>query len=588
MKLHRQKVFVEIEGGTASGRVALDSELLPHAIFVPVDDAVLSGSENPRFVFEVIELPETSGEKEVRFALKADFNHAYLGYGVADRRLILQHFRKSPAPNFTFVVRQDKQQQQQQQRRQISREGREVDGEIHVLAIEASDGGVVYDPEWEVKKNVPLRMRFLRRSQALEDIEKTLKEQMLTLGASLGTPPDHQPPTGSPAKFPTLPPPSDYLSIGNVPKTVPPPAVIRIAKLCAIMSQCTYIRDQDFEEELKSKSYAWDDAIRMLWSEKTNKDVIKVMNNINLRADMARKGIAAVAKEMGLKYQPLCKTGNSAWNGPYCGAFYHDGPNPFIVIAFKGSGTVTDFLTDVRCRMMNATKTSPLKGRLHSGFFNGMFDDFPARLSDDKTRIETEVPFRLINLQLERLMSAILAKHDSRDLKVQLWATGHSLGGAYASVLWAGLLADPYPLSRASVRDLFTFGSPRVGNKAFAEHVNAIKGSRVAWRFVNEDDVIPRVPVRPFLRFWNSEPYIHIDAHVKLSPTTVQLGMSEIETPPPTYRSMLTATKAAAVKNASLWLSKSSSGEAAQVILNLPDIEHHSLHDGYWPSLNKH
>lgn len=67
---------------------------------------------------------------------------------------------------------------------------------------------------------------------------------------------------------------------------------------------------------------------------------------------------------------------------------------------------------------------------------------------------------------------------DDRGCKI--WMTGHSLGGALAT-----LCADLY----GNVQGVYTYGSPRVGNEAFKEDLN-IK----IYRIVNNDDIVPRIP----------------------------------------------------------------------------------------------
>ena len=62
----------------------------------------------------------------------------------------------------------------------------------------------------------------------------------------------------------------------------------------------------------------------------------------------------------------------------------------------------------------------------------------------------------------------------------KIWITGHSLGGALAT-----LFASQYN----SAQGVYTFGSPRVGNKVFKEHFEV-----KIYRFVNNDDVVPWVP----------------------------------------------------------------------------------------------
>lgn len=65
----------------------------------------------------------------------------------------------------------------------------------------------------------------------------------------------------------------------------------------------------------------------------------------------------------------------------------------------------------------------------------------------------------------------------------QLLITGHSLGAALAT-----LAASIYPAAQ-----LFTFGSPKVGDEAFANTFAA----RTAGRFVNCADLVTRIPPEP-------------------------------------------------------------------------------------------
>ena len=70
-----------------------------------------------------------------------------------------------------------------------------------------------------------------------------------------------------------------------------------------------------------------------------------------------------------------------------------------------------------------------------------------------------------------------------------IYVTGHSLGGALATLF-------AYECSKAELGDvevvMYNYGSPRVGNKAFAEEFKAKVDS--SWRFSNVSDIIPTVP----------------------------------------------------------------------------------------------
>jgi predicted lipase len=62
----------------------------------------------------------------------------------------------------------------------------------------------------------------------------------------------------------------------------------------------------------------------------------------------------------------------------------------------------------------------------------------------------------------------------------KIWITGHSLGAALAT-----LAADRY----GNVQGLYTYGSPRVGDRDFKEDFNVN-----AYRFVNNSDIVAKVP----------------------------------------------------------------------------------------------
>jgi triacylglycerol lipase len=82
--------------------------------------------------------------------------------------------------------------------------------------------------------------------------------------------------------------------------------------------------------------------------------------------------------------------------------------------------------------------------------------------------------------------------HCSSDHAKRIWVTGHSLGGALAS-LYAGMLFE----NGTDVYGVYTFGSPRPGNARFATELNkCLKGPH--YRIVNSGDVVPHVPPEPF------------------------------------------------------------------------------------------
>lgn len=87
-----------------------------------------------------------------------------------------------------------------------------------------------------------------------------------------------------------------------------------------------------------------------------------------------------------------------------------------------------------------------------------------------------------------------------------VYVTGHSLGGALATLLALELSSSQMAKNGAIFVTMYNFGSPRVGNRRFAEVYNAkVKDS---WRIVNHRDIIPTVP-----RLMG---YCHVEAPVYL------------------------------------------------------------------------
>lgn len=95
---------------------------------------------------------------------------------------------------------------------------------------------------------------------------------------------------------------------------------------------------------------------------------------------------------------------------------------------------------------------------------------------------------------VEPLLLRKLAEINERGDRI--WITGHSLGGGLATLMTARLLRAREEGADFDVAGLYTFGSPRVGNKAFAARFRdavARAGVHVV-RVRNADDVVTSVP----------------------------------------------------------------------------------------------
>src|SRR5262245_43349684 len=137
-----------------------------------------------------------------------------------------------------------------------------------------------------------------------------------------------------------------------------------------------------------------------------------------------------------------------------------------VIVAFRGteSNEWPDVLTDLKVAQVPWTS-----GLVHKGFSDAIGD----------------------------IWLKLTAKLDALKSSRAIWFCGHSLGAALAT-----LAADRY----GATRGVCTFGSPRVGNPAFASAFTNKFVNRCL-RYVNDHDVVTHVPPRVFFPWL----YRHVD-----------------------------------------------------------------------------
>lgn len=167
-----------------------------------------------------------------------------------------------------------------------------------------------------------------------------------------------------------------------------------------------------------------------------------------------------------------------------------------VMVAFRGTANIRDWITDLDCWMGCPNCASGLTE--NCGATNG---------------VEVHLGFlRALMSVFDRVVTE-LRQYDGAKLII----TGHSLGGALAmlfSKAFSGSEANAVPI----IDSVYTFGQPRVGNGAFAKTCNEKLGDRT-WRFVNEEDIVPRVPgLLAGYRHAGQEVFLPVMGEIKINP----------------------------------------------------------------------
>lgn len=128
---------------------------------------------------------------------------------------------------------------------------------------------------------------------------------------------------------------------------------------------------------------------------------------------------------------------------------------------------ISDVLTDLDIRK----RPGPLAGKVHKGFldaFNLVWDDKILPYLEEIRKRRGDVP---------------------------IFVTGHSLGGALATLMAAAALENG--IRPAGV---YVYGSPRVGDFDFVKALNQLLGDLI-WRLTNNNDFVARIPPSFLFRF---------------------------------------------------------------------------------------
>ncbi|KAK9146329.1 hypothetical protein Sjap_006232 [Stephania japonica] len=202
-------------------------------------------------------------------------------------------------------------------------------------------------------------------------------------------------------------------------------------------------------------------------------------------AESAMEAWAMLASSLGhpsfikSEFEKICFLDNTSTDTQV--ALWRDSSRRRLVVAFRGTEQAKwkDLRTDLMLvpAGLNPERVggdSKEEVQVHSGFLSA-YDSVRNRL-----------------MSLIKLSIGIVDDDVKVISKWHIYVTGHSLGGALATLLALELSSSLMARHGAIFVTMYNFGSPRVGNKRFVEIYN--KKVNDSWRIVNHRDIIPTVP----------------------------------------------------------------------------------------------
>lgn len=174
--------------------------------------------------------------------------------------------------------------------------------------------------------------------------------------------------------------------------------------------------------------------------------------------------ICYITKKWNIKYKI------EQLNGIIYGLFYTD---DFLVISFKGTSSFKETLSNLKFIQTDDKYSIP--GYIHKGFHDLILTNNVVETLEDKIYI---------------------GNHKN------IYITGHSLGGALATIFYSYLISSPLSnKSKDKNIELVTYGCPRTGDKEFSKTIEN------STRIVNGNDIVTKIPI---IDYKHSEKLHHI------------------------------------------------------------------------------
>ncbi|KAJ3101033.1 hypothetical protein HK100_004610 [Physocladia obscura] len=142
-----------------------------------------------------------------------------------------------------------------------------------------------------------------------------------------------------------------------------------------------------------------------------------------------------------------------------------------LIVAFRGTSSFDTWISDLLIAKPDYDlPAAPPGTKVHYGFLS---------------------LWQAVRDEVIQNVENLLGKHGTKNINILF--TGHSLGGALATIAAADIFQHLQDRIDSSQITLITFGQPRVGNPQFASWVNSLNFTHT-FRVTNQDDWTPHLP----------------------------------------------------------------------------------------------
>uniref|UniRef100_A0A7E4VF72 Lipase_3 domain-containing protein n=1 Tax=Panagrellus redivivus TaxID=6233 RepID=A0A7E4VF72_PANRE len=137
-----------------------------------------------------------------------------------------------------------------------------------------------------------------------------------------------------------------------------------------------------------------------------------------------------------------------------------------VIVSFRGTMNIVQLLIEGANTVFSPKVPFPAGGKVGKYFFNGYTSTWQGGLKDSFLNATKNYP------------------------DYSIWLTGHSLGGALATLAATEIVSNGYvPANKVK---LYTFGQPRVGDSAFAMAHDKLGFE--SYRIIHAGDLVPHIP----------------------------------------------------------------------------------------------